>query len=985
MGAGDYATAAKDFDTIITTYPSTPNFEDIQIKAGYAFLHTGDYLKTISELAPLLPEKIKPEFRGRALFFTGLAQFSQAHKLTDPKDSADFYRQAEETLTTLVGFINANPTPDNKDLMEDAFYYQALAAYGQNHFDIAEKDMIGLLAKFPTSLQKPDYLLLLGSIYAVEANDDINAKKSNDVVKAAAQKAIDTLDQVSIDPNARIQANEASMRKADIYMMIAPLDAPSIAGYEKAVDAYKQVFRKDDMIAIQQKRVDQLRAAQQKQLQNASAAAAYKNSSLLDRETGRLKTLQEGPDPIIQALINMADCYVFMKKPDEARTVLHRLKVVKLTPQQQQDVDFQFVYSYALGGRPDKADAALTDFQTKYPKDSRADSISVQIASGLMERKDYAGALAQAQRSLKDYAAGSHVDKAVQLESEALTKLGRVDEANKAMDDFITKHPESTVAVQLLVTKGEGQVKQHDLKGALESFGKVKDNPKAGPFQIAADAYYINTLNDLKMYNQVITEATAFETKYPKDPARASVSVIKDIAMDKKHDPGAVAAFQATAKDFADNEEVGSYALYYVISIYQREKKIPEMMQAVAALRTSFPKAYALILQSTDSVVEELKKQKKFEDAVAAYQPLVDVPLKEIGAQAQNKIGDVWLAAAKAMGSYQSLQTDLARAEAEKRLHSAEDAYLNTLKNFSDDVNAVGNAFKGVVDTGLQRRSWGLLKDADLEGYLAKLCAGLTTPDMQTRLELAKAGLVFVMKDGRAQYSAALDRFNKALAASTSLVLTVQEADHYGLLLIAAKNYPKALEVFNALLNGAKPNEQIKLAEAYYGLGATYLAQGDIPNAKANFIKMQTLPNGAAWSDHAMDANLGMAEINEQSSDPADQNAAKLSYATIMSSPTAGALLQAQAMIGYGNILAKSGHAVKAANQQDIEYATHYYEQVDLFYGPATPELSAEALYLAGTTYAKAGDAANAKKNFDKLRTDYAKTAPDWVAKAPAQ
>ena len=47
--------------------------------------------------------------------------------------------------------------------------------------------------------------------------------------------------------------------------------------------------------------------------------------------------------------------------------------------------------------------------------------------------------------------------------------------------------------------------------------------------------------------------------------------------------------------------------------------------------------------------------------------------------------------------------------------------------------------------------------------------------------------------------------------------------------------------------------------------------------------------------------------------------------------------------------------------------------------------MSAQGLYLAGQAYTKAGDAADAKKDFDKLRSAYATTAPDWVAKAPAQ
>jgi outer membrane protein assembly factor BamD (BamD/ComL family) len=987
MASGDYATAAKLFDEIITTYPSTPNLENIQLQATYAFLRAGDFPKAISEVSKLTAESAKPEFRGSALYFTGLAQFSQAHKLTDPAESADYYRQAGETMTTLIGFIRQSTLPANKDLLEDAMYYQALAAFGENNFDAAETDMNDLLARFGTSLQKPDYLLLLGSIYAVQASNDINTKKPAEAARADAQKAIDALNQVSTDPNALVQANDANMRKAEVLYLIAQLD-PGPEGYARALDAFRLVRRKDDLIPIQQARVDQLRAQASTQVQSANAGVAMANSRLIDRELGRLNDLKAGADPIIQALIRMAECYIAMKKSDEARTILHRLSGVKLTDAQQQEVDFQTLYSYTLGGQAEKADAALTAYLAKHPGDPQADSISVQIASALMKREDYAGALAQAQRSLRDFPPekGKHAGEAVLLESDALNKLGRLDEADATINNFVAGHPDSPVSLQLLVTKGEGQIARGDLNGALKSFQTAKDSPAAGPYQAAADAYYINTLNSLKRYDEVIAESKQFAAKYPGDKALPSVLVVEAIAMDKKNDPGAIAALQEVAKKFADNVEVGSYALYYISSIDERENKIPEMIRAVADLRAAFPTAYALISQATDSVTAILVKEKKFDEAVAAYQPVAGVPLQEVAAAAQNKIGGIWLAAAKAMGSYQSLQTDEARAEAEKRLQAAEQAYLATLKNFPDDVSAVGGAFRGLVDAGLQRRSWGLLKDSDFEAYLGKLGAGLTNPTLQTRLELAKAGLVFVIKNGRDQYPSALDRFTKALAAAPGLELTTGEADQYGQLLIAARNYPKALEVYNALLSDAKPGEQTKLAEGYYGLAATYLAQGDFAQAKTYFGKMQGLANGAAWSPHALDAELGMAQINEQSGGPYDLNAAKEAFGTIMRSPQAGARLQAEAMLGYGRILEKSGASVKKPNQADIEYAAHYYEQVNLFYGPATPELSAEGLYLAGKAYARAGGAVNtayAAKLFDTLRTAYAKTAPDWVAKAP--
>jgi tetratricopeptide (TPR) repeat protein len=987
MGSGDYATAAKDYDTIVTTYPSTANIEDITLRGGYANLHAGKFAQAISDLQKLTPEGAKPEFRGNALYFTGLALFSQAHTLADQGQSMGAYRQANETFSTLLSFIPQHPGDGNADLTEDAMYYLALSAYGQGpaKYGEAETDLNNLLSKFGTSLQKPDYLLLLGSIYAVQAADAITARAPKDQIRAAAQKASDTFDQVINDPHALVQANEAKLDKGNLYYLIASLDLPDTSGYAKALEVFRGVHRKQDMVELQQAMIAKLRAAQQNAVQNGGLAVGSMNDRLLDRETGRLNELVSGSDPIVQALIRMADCYVAMRQPDETRTILRRLRNITLAPDQQQDVDFQFLYSYTLGGQAEKADAALDDYLKKHPGDAQADSISVQVAASLMKRNDFAGALQQAQRSLKDYPAGKHVPEAIELESEALTKLKRLDEAKTVIDNFMRSNPNSPAGYGLLVTQGEGELARGDLAGALASFAKVKDNRAAGAFEAAAAAYTVQVLSAQQRYDDVIKAAQDYQQRFPRDQALPSVEILGALAMDKKGDPAAIAALQKVAKENPQNVQVGSFALYYLTMIYQRQNKVVEMTQAAKDLASSFPTAYTLIEQADDAVIAALEKQKKFDDAIALEQPMLSVPAKDEAARAQNRTGDIWLDAAKAMGFYQSLQAQTARDEAERRLKMSEQSYLATLKTYPDQVDAVGDAFQGLANTGQQRVKWGLLKESDLEDYLTKVAADLTTTEMQARLAMAKAGLVFVVKNGRAHDAAALAQFDQALAGSPNLVLTMQEADQYGELLLAAKEYPKAQDVYQKLLDSSKPGDQVKLAEGYYGMAATYLAQGDYANAKSYLDQMMSLPGGAAWSKHATEAHLAMAEINEQSSAPADQAAAKAAYGTIMSSAISGGENQAKSMLGYGRLLEKSGRVVKQPGQQDIEYATHYYEQVNLFYGAAYPELSAQGLYLAGQAYGKAGDAANAAKDFNLLRTAYAKTAPDWVAKAPAQ
>jgi len=996
-----YDVAAKDFDQILTGYPNTPNIDDVHLRAGFAYLHTGDFPSAIDRLKKETLPDAKPEFRATALYFTGLAWFSQGQKATDKAASAKAFSQAADTLSTLLDYIKAAPTPDNQDYTEDTIYYRSLAYYQEADYAKAEVDLKQLLAQFSASLKRPDYLLLLGSLYAVQTNqavvynnDPKNAvKKTPEEIKALAQKALDTFDKVTSDPNALVQANDANMSKAEVLYLIAQLE-PDLSGYQKALDAFRLVRRKDDMIAIQTERLAQLKKMSQDALRNGpggtGANIANANGRLIDRETSRLTELKDGPDPIIQALVRMAECYVSLKQPDEARTVLRRLVAdAQLNADQQEEVDFQLLSTYAMGGQTDKADKALTDYLTKHPADPQADSISYQIAAKLIDKKDNAGALAECDRGLKDFPNGRFVGQTVTLKAQALTNLGRVKEAQDLLTAYAEKNKDNPAAVQMVLVKAQGEIAQGDFKAALADYESVLNNPKAKPdLQTVAAAGHIQALQQLQRYDDVIAEAKTFADKHPDSNALPGILVFSALAMDRKNDPGAVAALQDVAQKYP-KDDAASFALFYIVNIYQRTGNAAGMIQAAQALSAAYPTSYTFISESADMVSAEYLKEKKYDLAVAQYQPLLNAPKPDLAAGASNKIGDVYLTQAKGMGAYQSMQV-ATRKLAEQALASAEQAYLTTLKKFPDQVNAVGDAFEGIVNTLKLRRSWGKLADgsqltdANMAAYLDKLGADFTDHDMKTRFDLAKDGLVFVYKKGEAQYPAALAEFKNSINPNPQLRITRQEATQYGELLIAAKEYPTALQVFSDLLSHAAATDQVALGDAYYGLGATYLAQGDVAKAAENFKKLTALPGGGLWHPRILDAQYGIALAQEQSTSPDDNTAATQAYATLMQSQAAGITLQAKAMLGYGRLLEKAGHGVAPAVPGTIEYAVHYYQQVHLFYGLPLPALGAEGLYDAGQAYEKANDTANAKKQYTDLVTAYDQTAHDWADKARA-
>jgi tetratricopeptide (TPR) repeat protein len=460
------------------------------------------------------------------------------------------------------------------------------------------------------------------------------------------------------------------------------------------------------------------------------------------------------------------------------------------------------------------------------------------------------------------------------------------------------------------------------------------------------------------------------------------VLLFKARALDQKHDPTAVAALQDIATKYPQ-DEASPFALFYVVNIYQRANNVAGMTQAAADLGKAFPTSYNFLVEAADAVSTILLKQKKFDQAIALYQPLAGAPKPEIAAAANNKIGSVWLASAKSMGYYQSMQP-LTRAEADKRLAAGEQAYLATLKNSPDQVAAVGDAFDGLLAAAKQHRSWGQLKDAGLEDYFTKTGADLTSPEMQARLEMAKAGLVFTMKDGPKQFPAALDRYKKVIEANPSLQLTRQETNQYGELLLAAKDYPTAAKIYNDLLSNAAAGDQVTLGDAYYGLGATALGQGDLAQAKSWFLKLQGLPGNGLWHPKIADAQFGIALADEQTGQGSDLDQAKAIYSAIMLNQTASVQLKAKAMLGYGRTLEKTGHCIVPTSTGPNDFGIFYYQQPNLLFGPATPAESAEGLYDAGQALATAGHKDDARKSYDTLISLYSTTAPDWAAKAKA-
>ena len=959
------------------------NIDEVRLEAGLSYLYLGDFDKAVDRLTKETVPPSPTANHGPALYYTGYAQLLKGGKATEAAQKKATFAQSINTLTQMLTLLGTSTAPGDRDYLELGYYNRALAYLYSDNLVAAEKDVTVLLQQFGGSLQKPDYLYLLGNLYAGEASEADRDKKPDATIRAAAEKGIAAFDQAIADPNALIQANDSRLAKAEILYLLASLTPTDPAGFQKALEAFREVGRKADLISRQEANVSALQAQSQNQLQGAAGGVttATARTRIIEREKSRLATLKDEPDPILQALIRIAECYNSLGQGNEARTVLHRLAKASLTPTQQTDVDFALLYSYVLSGQTAKAGPALNDFLAKHPADPQASGISIQIGNQLLKAGDGNGALAQADLNLKTYPTGPYLADAIQLKVAALTKLNRLAEAKKISDDFLRKNPNSPAALAIILSEAQREVAEGNFTGALASYLKVRSTGATPEIKAAGAAGYIQTLQTMGRTDDVIRESKTFAATYPNSPVLPNILIISAVAMSQKDPTGAITALQDVARRYpADTANApGAFALFYVVNLYEHSGQDSQLIQAADALRKAYPNQYSYVQQAADLVSTIYLKQKKFDLAAEQYQPLLATAPPDVASLAQAKLGQVALASAKAMGPYQSMQDAVAKANAEKKLTEAEQDFVAVLKNYPDQLPALNEAFKGLDDTLLLRRSWGLLKPSDFESYLAKETAGLSDPGLQGHIELAKDGLVFLDKNGPKDYPSALTRFQSTLGAHP-VSLTRTEATRYGELLLGAKNYAVALQTYQGLL-ATKSNDPQLLADAYYGIGAVYFAQGDLAQAKTYFAQMKALPGGAVWNSHILDADYGLALSAEKSGDNAT---AKAAYGELIQAQQANVQLLAQATLGYGRVLAAEGHAIAPPQPNSIEFAVHYFEQVDALYGPAVPELSAEGLYSAGQIYQKAGKKSEATKEYNRLIFNYSTSAPAWTAKAKA-
>lgn len=962
-GNDDYATAITNYEKIVKDYASSPVVNDAKLRLGLSYLYSSKYAESVDIMTKLTEKGIPPDIRERALFYIGQAQLSLAGSLP-----ADDKTRATKLGAAVTSFSDQLKEFPKSDLREDVYYNRALAQFFLGKYEDSEKDFVTLVAEFPSSLNKADYVFWQARTYGARATKALG-DKNKPAAEAAAAKAKAIYAKIT-DADSLIVANDARFESAELDFYTSDKTE-----YPATIAEYSKVRRRDDLIPAQKAKIDALKV-------KYAAAAQANNRPLMDsikmlrdREQSRLNDLMGRVDMAIKAAIRKSQCYVIMGKYDEARVLLRRLQGYVNDEGDKKDVQLQTVLSYAYQGQVEKANDGLDSYVKSFPGDKDADIISLQIGNTFMEAKEYQKAYEQYERSLKDFPKGRYADQATLAQASAMINLGQVDKAITILSDFVTKNPKSPSAPQAQYSLGAAQMALKKYDDASKNFRAVRDNPQAGDFASPAAFQLGLALFNLGQLDQALTELKAFLQKYPKENTAATAALYIGMALDSKKDPTAIQALEDIAVKYPEDPSA-AFALNYVASIHKRANKIPEMIAAYEKVYKTFPKSKEATTARI-AVATYQASQKKYDDAAKMYDEIIKGADPVAGGFASWAAGDMWFRASKEYGAYTRVTAD-EQKEIRRRLEGSEKAFATLLKQFPDAKES-GRGLQGLLDLALLRVEGGLLTNEQVPKYFTDIGAQLDSPKTKARLQLLEAAVPY--EQGRAEDAFAA--YKKVLAAHPDVVFTPGDARRYGELLLDHKDADGAVALFTKLQGTTDPADAYAMAEVVNGLGTSYLAKKDFTQAKP-FLEQLVKQYG--WHPKAGAAKLGLGQIERTQK---NLPAAKKYFSEVISSQKSSSEDKGRAMIEMGEIFADDPKSLVPGADKSQPNAAGYFIKADTFFGDALPEIGAEALWKAGQVYEKAGQPAEARKQYADIvkkygKTSYAAKAAERVAAIPA-
>lgn len=1013
---GNFLEAAKVLQEALALKPADANSVTARYLLGLAQYNLGNYAETVKQLTD--SKDFIPEVKPIAAFHLGAAHY--------------FLGNPDKALLALDQVVKST----NVEIIPIALLYQA-----RSHMDIGNKlaatDKVRskqayasgvvqaseLITKFPQDENVLDALMIKANLNALSGNFDAAAASAEDFKTRPGSSAMmedaDYLlaavySQQAATLRADFKKEEAleSIKKAqDIYKrlllsenLIVANDAAfqlanlSFAGedYAVALQEFRALRSKSEVIESQEKRIVDLRKKVIAAAGNTDLSTNLKR--ILQREESKLKVAKENTDSAMDALIRIADCFVQLKKYDEARTI-HRHALKFAEGSRQKELTLSIIVGQALQGLSKEAEAGFAEFNAKYPKDPMAEAVPYFIARAMIQQNRFDEAIVKLRAIIKDTPNSRFAALSVQEIARALLGQKKTDEAIKEIEDFSAKIKSGKFNLPPDVLEDAERFRGYTLfqqgkkDEAIVVLKQLVSTAKNVALKQEVSYQVGNMLSTTGNFEESTLAMEDYLKTYPdsSNTQRAKLLIAGNYERLKKSDE-ALKAFQDILKQ-AEDPATKIFCLEKIWRIHLANERFEEMIAAQDEMITAFPQSPRTLVAYSERI-KYFDRIKNPQETAAIQQKLMDAYAQMTKPEKDSEYG-------KALGAYvvrfiiRKADQDYKAAlklgpvasmdEAKKTtwlglINSSQKALEQAIIDFPDS-DVFGSLLRDKVDVMLLMIRSKTMEEAAAFTYLSELAGKQLNEVVKAQVLIARASLAYQL----GQKAVAAKFYKDAIAQiSSPQSIPWQEYERYGSILLENKDWDEAIIQFGKLReNFLKPDQA--QAAAVYGLGAAHLGKNDTAKAQAFFTELKTkFPK----SDKLLEADFAQALLNITAGryDEAFDILKK-----VMNSPSASNETRARSLLEFGKALeligdkkGKTKETFAGAGKPELDIfdlAAGYYLKVNLLYSSQV-ELCAESLYRLVVIKVKQGKTADARKYATELTTKF--PASDWADKVNA-
>jgi tetratricopeptide (TPR) repeat protein len=952
MAQSNYEEALKLAQGISQNYPTSGLIPGSNLVAAVCYFYLKDYDKAVESanknLAPTA-KNVPPEVLERSAILVPNILVTKGLDL--PENQAQLRKKTfDEAIKAYDDFMKRFPQSED---VESALSGKGRALAMNEDFENATKVFKEALQKFPQSPTIQDTKYLAGLASAQQGMKA--AEKAPEAGKAALDEAEKQFREIIAARQDLVLMNNSSLQIGDVFSVKASF-APKGSDEQKklneqALDFFRGVQPKDVVVQAQQNRIafwrNQIEAARQRK----DIPGFRRNQRVLEKETEKMESVKGASDQSIAAKLRSVGIFLAMDKFDEARVLLRFMDgYIDDTPENAEDkkkVGSLLTLTYAAQHSVDKAVPAYDKFKEKYKNDPAGENLALMVGLGFIDQDPKINSPEKAieyfKKQRQEFPKSKAAAQAVAAEANALSQLGRYDDAVKSLKDLIASSKDKDLLAEAEFNLAVVYREMKKTDEALAAFKAVRDK-YAGTPQAEQAAFWVGQMTpDAK---QRIVENNSFIEKFSKSSLVPSAYYFKGMAQNDSGDQAsAIKTFRELIEKFPEAEPTpGAYFETAKILRTQAEAATTKGKPDYNKVRDLLLKEFVVKFPQSDKVYasyafssELFTAEDKNEEAVKTYQDYIAAyPNDPNVAKAHLAIGNLYKTMADKVGpSYLAM----GKADQEKwasYMNAAVTSAEQGIQKFPDS-DEVSRLLELLLNIDKTRLNIGLKKEDDVKGYFTQLAGKFEGKSTKPKILFALAN--FLADRDKEKKGGWFEIMEQAF--NDQLVFSPSDLDRFGTELVKRKQLDKAKAVFAKLEQdypvppNTEPGKVTRTtgdaqAVAIAGKASILQAQGKAAEGQALFEKLKEL---YPWSGKVAEAEFGIANgLYEQKK---YEEASDL-LRTIAVKTTAPVPLRARAMM----LLAKSSEALK-----DYDVAINNYIKIAAFF-ESERDIAAEGLYL---------------------------------------